>query len=198
MQRVSAASGKQTTASAKSLLAPVPRCVRGGQPGSAPAFFAGPGSLLFPNTCRSAQPVHNFATPSCRLAAFTTAAAPAAARRSALLRVVAQAVASPAAAPAATAAKPSSSYQLQTLTTWLLDLEKAGTIDNELAVVISSIATACKQIGSLVNRAGISNLTGLAGETNVQGEDQKKLDVISNEVFANCLRSRCASERARE
>ena len=41
-------------------------------------------------------------------------------------------------------------------------------IDNELAAVISSIGTACKQIGSLVNRAGISNLTGLAGETNVQ------------------------------
>lgn len=58
-----------------------------------------------------------------------------------------------------------------------------------MAAVISSIATACKQIGSLVNRAGISNLTGLAGQENVQGEDQKKLDVISNEVFGNCLRS---------
>ena len=31
---------------------------------------------------------------------------------------------------------------------------------------------------------------GLAGEQNVQGEDQKKLDVISNEVFSNCLRGR--------
>lgn len=27
----------------------------------------------------------------------------------------------------------------------------------------------------------------------MQGEDQKKLDVISNEVFSNCLRSRCAT-----
>ena len=32
-------------------------------------------------------------------------------------------------------------------------------------------------------------LAGLAGAANVQGEDQKKLDVISNEVFKNCLRS---------
>ena len=101
-------------------------------------------------------------------------------------------------------------------------LEKQGTINNELAVVISSIALACKQIASLVNRAGISNLTGVAGAQNVQvqlvawwmdkeneiilsstaacllwvhealtcitqGEDQKKLDVVSNEVFKNCL-----------
>jgi fructose-1,6-bisphosphatase I len=101
--------------------------------------------------------------------------------------VLAQAVAAPVEAPVATTKK--SQYELQTLTTWLLDLEKNGVIDNELAAVISSISTACKQIGSLVNRAGISNLTGLAGEQNVQGEDQKKLDVISNEVFGNCLRS---------
>lgn len=82
-----------------------------------------------------------------------------------------------------------SDYEMQTLTTWLLKQEAEGNIDNELATVISSIGTACKQIGSLVNRAGISNLTGLAGEQNVQGEDQKKLDVISNEVFCNCLRT---------
>jgi len=82
-----------------------------------------------------------------------------------------------------------SDYAMQTLTSWLLKKEADGIIDNELATVISSIGTACKQIGSLVNRAGISNLTGLAGEQNVQGEDQKKLDVISNEVFSNCLRT---------
>jgi Fructose-1-6-bisphosphatase, N-terminal domain len=40
-----------------------------------------------------------------------------------------------------------------------------------------------------VNRAGISNLTGLAGQANVQGEDQKKLDVVSNQVFCNALRA---------
>ena len=69
-----------------------------------------------------------------------------------------------------------------------LQEEQKGTLDYELAAVISSIALACKQIASLVQRAGISNLMGLAGEQNVQGEDQKKLDVVSNEVFCNCLR----------
>lgn len=70
-----------------------------------------------------------------------------------------------------------------------LQEEQAGRIDNELAVVLSSIAVACKQIASMVNRAGISNLTGAAGEQNFSGEDQKKLDVVSNEVFSNCLRA---------
>ena len=39
-------------------------------------------------------------------------------------------------------------------------------MDGELAIVLSSIALACKQIASLVTRAGISNLTGLGGLSN--------------------------------
>lgn len=74
------------------------------------------------------------------------------------------------------------SYELQTLTSWLLKQEQAGNIDAELTIVLSSISMACKQIASLVQRAGISNLTGVQGAVNVQGEDQKKLDVVSNEV----------------
>ncbi|KAI0512163.1 hypothetical protein KFK09_012801 [Dendrobium nobile] len=85
--------------------------------------------------------------------------------------------------------KKKSSFDIQTLTTWLLKQEQAGTIDAELTIVLSSISMACKQIASLVQRAGISNLTGIQGAVNVQGEDQKKLDVVSNEVFSNCLRS---------
>ncbi|RRT55958.1 hypothetical protein B296_00044478 [Ensete ventricosum] len=81
-------------------------------------------------------------------------------------------------------AKRKSSFELQTLTTWLLKQEQAGSIDAELTIVLSSISMACKQIASLVQRAGISNLTGVQGAVNVQGEDQKKLD-----VFSNCLRS---------
>ena len=33
------------------------------------------------------------------------------------------------------------------------------------------------------------NRVGLAGASNVQGEDQKKLDIISNDIFINALRS---------
>ena len=44
--------------------------------------------------------------------------------------------------------------------------ESKGTLDAELATVLSSIALACKQISSLVTRAGVSNLTGGAGSAN--------------------------------
>jgi len=85
--------------------------------------------------------------------------------------------------PAATeTSSAKSSYELVTLTTWLLKQEQAGVIDNEMTIVLASISTACKQIAALVLRAPISNLTGVQGAVNVQGEDQKKLDVISNEV----------------
>ena len=67
--------------------------------------------------------------------------------------------------------------------------EQKGRVSNELATVLSQISVACKQIASLVCRAGIADMTGVAGLQNISGEDQKKLDVISNEVFSNCLRS---------
>jgi fructose-1,6-bisphosphatase I len=86
--------------------------------------------------------------------------------------------------PAATeASKKKSSYEITTLTTWLLKQEQAGHIDGEMTIVLASISTACKQIASLVQRAPISNLTGVQGAVNVQGEDQKKLDVVSNEAM---------------
>lgn len=80
-----------------------------------------------------------------------------------------------------------SQYEIETFTGWLLRQEQIGVIDAELTIVLSSISVACKQIASLVQRAGISNLTGLQGASNIQGEDQKKLDVISNEVLSLSL-----------
>lgn len=73
-------------------------------------------------------------------------------------------------------------YQIENLTTWLIKQEQLGTIDAELTIVLSSISLACKQIASLLQRSSIVNLTGGQGTINIQGEDQKKLDVISNEV----------------
>ncbi|XWS59905.1 hypothetical protein CRYUN_Cryun08bG0162000 [Craigia yunnanensis] len=80
-------------------------------------------------------------------------------------------------------------FAIENLTSWLLKQEQAGNIDAELTVVLSSISLACKQIASLLQRSSIINLTGGQGTINIQGEDQKKLDVISNELFCNCLRS---------
>ena len=90
-------------------------------------------------------------------------------------------------------------FLIETLTNWLLKQEQAGVIDAELTIVLSSISMACKQIASLVQRASISNLTGVQGAVNVQGEDQKKLDVVSNEVlnFVLCSRTITRNKRFR-
>ena len=124
-----------------------------------------------------------------RLAASTSyavaplvAAIPASSRRSARAAVRASLSEPTAAAVAVEAKSKTSQYAIQAFTNWLLMQEQSGVIDNEMTVVLSSISLACKQIGALVNRAGISNLTGVQGAQNVQGEDQKKLDVVSNEV----------------
>ncbi|KAI9218191.1 putative FBP1-fructose-1,6-bisphosphatase [Blastocladiella britannica] len=59
----------------------------------------------------------------------------------------------------------------------------------DLTLLLISIQLGCKFVATCVRKAGIVNLTGLAGETNVQGEAQKKLDVLANEIFINSLKS---------
>jgi fructose-1,6-bisphosphatase len=45
---------------------------------------------------------------------------------------------------------------------------------------------AVKVIASATHKAGIANLYGVAGGQNTSGDEQKKLDVLSNDVFINC------------
>ncbi|GAB4845138.1 Fructose-1,6-bisphosphatase, cytosolic, variant 2 [Ancistrocladus abbreviatus] len=59
----------------------------------------------------------------------------------------------------------------------------------DFTILLNHIVLGCKYVCAAVNKAGLAKLTGLAGETNVQGEEQKKLDVLSNEVFINALSS---------
>jgi len=63
----------------------------------------------------------------------------------------------------------------------------SSTRDHELVILMSTIATSCKLITSAVQRAGIARLYGLAGEVNSTGDDQKKLDVLSNDMMINAL-----------
>ncbi|KAK3162573.1 hypothetical protein QOZ80_1BG0091090 [Eleusine coracana subsp. coracana] len=57
----------------------------------------------------------------------------------------------------------------------------------DFTILLSHIVFGCKFVASAVNKAGLAKLVGLAGETNIQGEEQKKLDVLSNEVFIKAL-----------
>jgi len=60
----------------------------------------------------------------------------------------------------------------------------------ELVTLFGAIDTACKAITNMVKRSQLpsSETLGYQGEVNIQGEDQKKLDVITNEVLKRALR----------
>lgn len=53
--------------------------------------------------------------------------------------------------------------------------------------LLNDVATACKRISNLVRLGELAGVLGAAGAQNVQGEDQKKLDVIANDVFIDAL-----------
>ncbi len=56
-----------------------------------------------------------------------------------------------------------------------------------LAPLIDDIARLCTTISDTVNRGAIAGILGSQGAENVQGEEQKKLDVIANDILAEAL-----------
>ena len=73
------------------------------------------------------------------------------------------------------------------LTRYLVEQQRqAGHIPPELRLLLEVVARACKSISQAVNKGalgGESSILGTAGSENVQGEIQKKLDIIANEVL---------------
>lgn len=77
---------------------------------------------------------------------------------------------------------------LMTITRFVLNEQsKYAESRGDFTILINHIVLGCKFVCSSVNKAGLAKILGLAGDTNVQGEEQKKLDVISNEVFVKAL-----------
>ena len=60
----------------------------------------------------------------------------------------------------------------------------------ELSRIINSIRLAAKVVNYKVNKAGLVDIIGAAGDQNIQGEDQQKLDVYANNVFIQTLINR--------
>ena len=54
--------------------------------------------------------------------------------------------------------------------------------------LLNDIAVACKKIADLVNKGALINVLGAAETENIQGETQKKLDIITNELMIEALR----------
>lgn len=74
----------------------------------------------------------------------------------------------------------------KTLTQFLVEQQYSDTcVPEQLRVLIEVVADACRSISSVVNRSAVNDLLGNLSSENVQGEVQKKLDVISNDILLN-------------
>jgi len=75
----------------------------------------------------------------------------------------------------------------KTLTRWILDSQPPEAT-GDLSIILNSLQLACKIIANAASKAGIYNLYGVAGTENASGDQVKKLDVFSNDVFINCMK----------
>jgi fructose-1,6-bisphosphatase I len=70
------------------------------------------------------------------------------------------------------------------LTQYLVEEQRLhNSIPAELRLLIEVVARACKTISHAVSKGALGEVLGSAGSENVQGEVQKKLDVLSNEIL---------------
>ncbi|AEG92123.1 class 1 fructose-bisphosphatase [Ramlibacter tataouinensis] len=70
------------------------------------------------------------------------------------------------------------------LTRYLVEQQRVdGHIPSQLRLLLEVVARACKSISQAVNKGALGGVLGTAGSENVQGEVQKKLDIIANEVL---------------
>jgi len=77
---------------------------------------------------------------------------------------------------------------MTSLAQWL----ETQTDDRELASVLVSMAQSGAEIAAVLRQAPIAGQTGLAGATNVQGEAQKALDIISNDIVLKHIEQNAA------
>ncbi|XP_078252284.1 fructose-1,6-bisphosphatase 1-like [Rhinoraja longicauda] len=79
---------------------------------------------------------------------------------------------------------------LITVTRFVLEEGRKAKGTGELNQLLSALCTAVKAISSAVRKAGIANLYGLSGsKVNVTGDEVKKLDILSNDMVINMLKS---------
>ena len=75
-------------------------------------------------------------------------------------------------------------HKIQTLGEFIIKNQSSFKYTSgELSRLINSIRLAAKVVNYEVNKAGLVDVLGTAGDTNIQGEDQQKLDVYANEKF---------------
>src|SRR3954466_2135755 len=70
-----------------------------------------------------------------------------------------------------------------TLTQFLVGRQQQNVINADLRLLLETIARACKAISTRVNKGALADGHGATDSQNIQGEVQKKLDVLSNEIL---------------
>ncbi|KAL1870998.1 Fructose-1,6-bisphosphatase [Paecilomyces lecythidis] len=76
-----------------------------------------------------------------------------------------------------------------TLTRFLTEEQvKHPEATGDFTLLCHALQFAFKSIAYYIRRASLINLTGLAGSSNTTGDDQKKLDVIGNDIFISAMR----------
>lgn len=70
-----------------------------------------------------------------------------------------------------------------TLTQHLIEQQRAGRINADLRLLIEVVARAVKAISVSISKGALADVLGYAGSDNVQGEAQKKLDVVANDIL---------------
>ncbi|NXW17860.1 F16P1 bisphosphatase, partial [Circaetus pectoralis] len=76
-----------------------------------------------------------------------------------------------------------------TMTRFVMEEGRRAKGTGEFTQLLNSLCTAIKAISTAVRKAGIANLYGIAGSTNVTGDQVKKLDILSNDLVINMLKS---------
>ena len=74
-------------------------------------------------------------------------------------------------------------YKRMTLSHYLIQEQRRTGGSGAFTRLVTDILTACKMISHEVNRGAMAGNLGMAGSENVQGEEQKKLDVLANDIF---------------
>jgi len=83
------------------------------------------------------------------------------------------------------------SHKHQTLGEFIIENQSSFKYTSgELSRLINSIRLAAKVVNYEVNKAGLVDVLGAAGDTNIQGEDRQKLDIYANDKFIQTLVNR--------
>ncbi len=81
----------------------------------------------------------------------------------------------------------------ETITQFIIEEQRnSPNASGDFTALLSDVVTACKAISSCVNQGALVGVLGSAGSENIQGETQKKLDILKKktEVITNLALNR--------